>query len=388
MQTISRRRFIEGSAALSLATHPWAAAFAKGLGKHQKLLLVGTQTGRSSTSKGIYAYAFDTSNGDLKQLGVAVESESPTFFVISPDGKYVYSVNEVGHYEGKAGGAVSSFSFDRKNEKLTPINIQSSVGGGPTHIAVDHTGRCVFAANYGGGSVVSFAVNGQGHLSEAVSFVQYEPDASRHERHPHAHWVTLSPDNRFLLVNDLGLDQIHIHRLDASTAKLTLNDPPRWRSGVGYGPRALAFHPNGKWAYCVNELKPRVCVLNWDAQKGELTTAQDISLEPEDYTGRSAPADIVFDKHMRFGYVASRLDDFMATFSISPTNGTLTPINHTPCGGKRPRHLALDPSDGWLLLANQDTDNIAVFARDKRTGHLAETFKSFPIAKPQCLVFV
>ena len=386
MQPMSRRKFVQGSCALSLAATP-LASFAKNLGKHERLLLVGTQTGRGSSSQGIYAYAFNTATGDLKQLGLAVESNSPTFFVLSPDKKFVYSVNEVGRIDGKPGGSVSSFTFDRSNEKLSFINSSSSVGGGPTHIAVDHTGRCVFAANYGGGSVVSFQVNDQGHLSDHVSFVQYEPDASRHERHPHAHWVTLSPDNRFLLVNDLGLDQIHIHRLDASTAKLTLNDPPRWRSGVGYGPRSLTFHPNGKWAYCVCELKPHVYVLNWNAQKGELTTAQDISLEPEDYTGLSAPATIVFDKKMRFGYVASRLDDFMASFSVSPADGKLTPIAHTPCGGKRPRHLALDPTDSWLLLANQDTDNIAVFARDKKNGHLAETFQSFSLSKPMCLVF-
>lgn len=383
---ISRRRFVQGSCALSLSVHPWQA-FAKGLGKHERLLLVGTGTGGKSTSKGIYAYSFDTATGDLKQIGLAVEANSPTFFVLSPDKKFVYSVNESAHVQGQRGGMVSSFTFDEPNDKLTFINSSSSVGGGPTHIAVDHTGHCVFAANYGGGSAVSFAVDGQGHLSEAVSFEQYTPDPSRNERHSHAHRVTVSPDNRFLLVNDLGLDQIHIYRLDASTAKLTLNDPPRWRSGVGYGPRALVFHPNGKIAYCVNELKPRVCVLSWDAQKGELKTIQDISLEPDNYTGLSAPADIVFDKKMRFAYVASRLDDFMATFTVSPTDGTLTPVNHTPCGGKRPRHLAMDPSDGWLLLANQDTNNIAVFARDKKTGHLAETFKSFPIDSPQCLVF-
>lgn len=387
MQMVSRRRFIEGSFALSLSAHPWQA-FAKGLGKHERLLLVGTGTGGKSTSKGIYAYSFDTSTGDLKQLGLAVEAGSPTFFVLSPDKKFVYAVNEAGHLEGKRGGAVSSFTFDRSNDKLGPINSVSSVGAGPTHIAVDHTGRCVFAANYGGGSAVSFTADNQGHLSEAVSFEQYTSDPARHERKSHAHRVTVSPDNRFLLVNDLGLDQIHIYRLDASNAKLTLNDPPRWRSGEGYGPRALIFHPNGKLAYCVNELKPRVCVLSWDTQKGELKTIQDISLEPEDYTGRSAPADIAFDKKMRFAYVASRLDDFTATFSVSPKDGTLTPISHSPCGGKRPRHLAVDPSDGWLLMANQDTNNIAVFSRDKRTGRPAETFKSFPIDSPQCLVFV
>jgi 6-phosphogluconolactonase len=387
MQSISRRRFIQGSCAVSLAAHPWQV-FAKGLGKHERLLLIGTGTDGSSSSKGIYAYAFDTATGDLKQLGLAVAADNPTFFVLSPDKKFAYSVNEVNHFQGKRGGAVSSYTFDQANEKMALINSSSSNGGSPTHIAVDHTGRCVFTANYGGGSAASFAVNDQGHLSEAVSFEQYTADASHPDAKSHAHRVTVSPDNRFLLVNDLGLDQIHIYRLDAATAKLTLNDPPRWRSGEGYGPRALVFHPNGKVAYCVNELKPRVCVLSWDAQKGELKTIQDISLEPEDYKGLSAPADIVFDKKMRFAYVASRLDDFMATFTISPTDGTLTPVNHTPCGGKRPRDLVVDPSDGWLLLANQDTNNIAVFARNKQTGHLAETFKSFPLDSPQCFVFV
>ena len=385
MQKISRRGFIQGSLVLSLGAHPWPA-LAKDLGK-RKLLLVGTQTGEKSTSQGIYAYAFDSATGDLEQIGLAVESSSPTFFVLAPDKKFVYAVSEVRQFEGKPGGAVSSFAFDRKNDKLTLINSSSSLGGGPTHITVDHTGRCVFVANYGGGSVASYLANDQGHLSPSVSFFQYKADKERNERSSHAHHVTVSPDNRFLLVNDLGLDQIHIYRLDAATATITPNDPPMWRSGAGYGPRVLVFHPNGKWAYCVNELKPTVNVLNWDSARGALTTVQDISLVPEGYTGKAAPGDIVFDKQARFAYVTSRLDDFMATFAMSPKDGTLTPINHTSCGGKRPRHLALDPSERWLLIANQDTNNISVFARDERTGHLAESGKSFPLASPMCLVF-
>ena len=159
-------------------------------------------------------------------------------------------------------------------------------------------------------------------------------------------------------------------------------------AATGYGPRALQFHPNGKWAYCVNELNPRVNVLGWDSARGTLTTLQDISLVPEDYHGKAAPSDIAIDKQAGFAYVASRLDDFLATFKISPENGKLTLLEKTSCGGKRPRHIALDPSDGWLLVANQDTDNITVLARDKKSGRLANTGKSFPLARPQCLVFV
>lgn len=249
---------------------------------------------------------------------------------------------------------------------------------------MDKTGRRVFAANYGGGSIASFQANSNGQLSEAISFFQYSADEDKHERKPHAHRVTVSPDNRFLLVNDLGLDVIHVYRLDASTAKLTQHNPPLWRAKTGCGPRALQFHSNGRVAYCVNELKPTINVLGWDSSRGVLTTQQDILLVPEDYNGNAAPANIAFDRKMMFAYVASRLDDFIATVAVSPADGKLTMIGKTSCGGKRPRHLTVDPTDRWLLIANQDTDTIAIFPRDSKTGKLANV----PLSKPQCLVFV
>jgi 6-phosphogluconolactonase len=379
MQQITRRSFLGGASALALGTHPWLALASES--DREQVLLVGTQTAELSTSKGIYGYRFNTATGELTQIGLAIEAENPTFLVLGPHEKFVYAVNEVSQ------GTVSSFSFDKKSMTMQEISKVSSKGAGPTHIAVDHTGRCVFAANYGGGSVASFQVNSDGKLGEAVSFIQYSPDEEKHERKPHAHRVTVSPDNRFLLVNDLGLDVIHVYRLDASTAKLTPNDPPLWRAKTGYGPRALRFHTNGRVAYCVNELKPTVNVLGWNSNSGALTTLQDISLVPEGYSGKAAPSDIAFDRKMDFAYVASRLDDFMATFAVS-TDGELTMIDKTSCGGKRPRHLVLDPTDRWLLVANQDTDTIAVFARDRKTGKLANEGKIFPLSKPQCLVFV
>jgi 6-phosphogluconolactonase len=385
VRQISRRGFIYGSATLSVATRPWFAQAKPNPGSG--LLLVGTQT--SATSKGIYAYAFDAATGNLKQIGLAAEADNPTFLALSPKGDLLFVANEVDHYEGKNSGAVSSYSLDKKGAKLNKINEVPTLGGGTCHVSVDHTGRSVFAANYGGGSAASFSVSIDGHLSPAVSFEQFTGHGPDHERQeaPHAHRVTVSPDNRFLLVNDLGLDEIHIYHLDADTAKLTLNDPPAWKSAPGAGPRALLFHPSGKWAYCVTEMASTVDVLRWDSKRGTLETTQELSLKPEGYQGETAGCDIVLDRRGHFAYVADRFDDIIATFTVSPHDGKLTLLNRVPCGGKVPRHLALDPSGRWLLVANQVSDNITVLARDPASGQLTASAKSFPLSKPQCLVF-
>jgi 6-phosphogluconolactonase len=384
VQRLTRRGFIFGSAAFSLAERV-GFSLAEGFGGGG-LLLVGTQT--SGTSKGIYSYSFEATSGELKALGLATEADNPTFLALDPDGRTVLVANELDTYEGKSGGAVSSYALDRANARLTKVNEVASLGGGPCHVAFDHTGRSAFAANYGGGSAASFLVGVDGRLSSAVSFFQYSgqgPDTNR-QKGPHAHRVTVSPDNRFLLVNDLGLDAIHVYRLDAGTAKLTLNDIPAWHSAPGAGPRALRFHPNGRFAYCVTEMTSSVVVLRWNARPGVLETMQEVAMRPREFQGTTAGADIVIDREARFAYAADRFDNIIVTFAISPDSGRLTLLNRSSCSGEVPRHLALDPSGRWLLVANQASDNIAVLARDVRTGQLAAG-KSFPLSRPQCLVF-
>jgi 6-phosphogluconolactonase len=373
-----------GSAAFSVAGRGgFALAKQSGGGR---LLLVGTQT--SGTSKGIYSYSFDPAAGELGTPGLAAEADNPTFLALAPNGRTVLVANELDTYEGTKSGAVSSYSLDRGSARLVKINQAASQGGGTCHVAFDHTGRSAFAANYGGGSAASFSVGGDGRLSPAVSFFQYTGHGADEKRQkgPHAHRVTVSPDNRFLLVNDLGLDAIHVYRLDAGTAKLTLNDPPAWRSSPGAGPRALRFHPNGRFAYCVTEMASSVVVLRWDARPGVLETVQEVVMRPPEFQGVTAGDDIVIDGEARFAYAADRFDDIIVAFSISPESGRLTLLNRTSCGGKVPRHLTLDPSGRWLLVANQASDNIAVLARDTRTGQLTAG-KSFPLSKPQCLLF-
>lgn len=381
---MSRRRFVQSSSAVALGAGSWAS-FAKPAG--ERLLFVGSQT--TNGSKGIYAYNFNSATGELTEKGLAAEAEMPTFLALSPNQKTLFAANELDEYEGKKSGAISSFTIDRKSAKLMKINEVSAGGPGTCHVSVDHTGKCAFVANYGGGSAASFAVDKTGKLSEGVSFFQYEGHGPKPQQTgPRGHRVSVSPDNRYLFVNDLGLDEIHVYHLDAATAKLTAQNPPAWKAKPGSGPRALRFHPNGRWAYCLNEVGSSVNVLDWDARKGVFTTAQLISTVPEGHTGPSAPSEIVIDKSGRFVYAANRLDDFLVSFSVSPTDGKLTLMERTSCGGKTPRHIALDPTEKWLLVANQETDNLSVFARDAKTGKLSNEGKSFPLSRPQCILFV
>jgi 6-phosphogluconolactonase len=380
---MTRRRFLQGSAAFAAATHP-LGLLAQRTTRHP--LFVGTQTGRGS--KGIYAYSFDSATGELAQVGLAAEAENPTFLAFSPDKHFLLVANELDEYQGKKSGAVTSFRVNAGATKLTKINEVSAGGPGTCHVSFDHMGHCAFAANYGGGSAASFRVDRTGRLSDAVSLFEYSGHGPKPQQAgPRGHRVTVSPDNRFLFVNDLGLDEIHVYHLDAATAKLTPQAPPAWKALPGSGPRALVFHPNGRWAYCANEVGSSVNVLNWDAKNGVLTTAQLISTVPEGHTGPSAPSEIIIDKAGRFVYVANRLDDFMVSFSVSPTDGKLTLLERTSCGGKVPRHVALDPTEKWLIVADQVTDDLAVFARDPKTGKLSNEGKRFPLSRPQCIVF-
>jgi 6-phosphogluconolactonase len=382
----SRRKALKGLAIAPLAARAWLAEASEA--KSSRTLFVGTQT--AAGSKGIYSYKWDPAKGELEALGVAAAAENPTFLALSPDGKYMYAANELDSFQGKKGGGVSSFTVDAKAGRLTAVNAVSSTGAGTCHVTVDKTGRAVFCANYTGGSAASFHVGAGGALSEAVSSFQYSghgPVTDRQEA-PHAHRVTVSPKNDFVLVNDLGLDCIHVYRLDAATAKLTANDPPQWNATPGSGPRALRFHPNGRWAYCVNEIVPSVEVLRWDGQAGTLVSVQKIELTPADYKkGDSTASEIVLDSAGRFAYAANRGVDELVTFSVDSATGKITFLGRMAYGGKTPRHIALDPTERWLLTADEDSDGISVIRRDAKTGMLASTRKTFAISKPQCLVF-
>ncbi|MGA2154769.1 MAG: lactonase family protein, partial [Bryobacteraceae bacterium] len=253
-----------------------AAAAAQGA---ELLAFSGSNPGGGA--KGIYAYRFDTTSGELKPAGLAVETTNPSFLAVGANGQFLYAVNEVG---GK--GMVSAFSIDRAAARLTLINQVSSKGGGPCHLALDATGHWLAVANYGTGSVAVLPVGADGKLGEAAGFDQHHGSSVNRARQegPHAHEAVFSPDNRYLLVPDLGLDQILVYRFDASKGTIAPNDPPFAVVAPGSGPRHLAFHPNGKVVYVLNEIASTVTAFHYDAAKGALQDFQTVSALPAHFT--------------------------------------------------------------------------------------------------------
>lgn len=382
MKRISRRSFVQGSAVAMLAQGVGIReAEAAGRGE---LVLVGT--GTSGPDGGVFGFTLDPATGEMTLRGLAAAAQKPSFLAISPNKRFVFAVEEVGQMLGAHSGGLMSFAFDEGTGSLTKVSEVLSAGTGPCHVATDHTGRCVFVANYSGGSAASYTVSPKGELSEAVTRLAYEghgPD--KRQEASHAHRATVSPGNGFVMINDLGLDRIHVYKLNAMTAELTANDPPEWRSKAGAGPRALRLHPNGTTAYCLCELSSTVYVLRWDENAGTLTTVQEIALDPTKAT--TSAAEIVITKAATFAYASNRGDNTLTTFSVA-ADGRLTFVAKSPCGGKTPRHIALDPTERWLLAMNQGSNTIVVFARDMKTGRLAETGKSFAQESPQCALFV
>jgi 6-phosphogluconolactonase len=354
------------------------------------LFYVGTYTEEGSKSKGIYAYRYDGATGEITALGLAAETTNPSFVALHPNGKFLYAVNEVGNYKGPNSGGVSAFSIDHATGKLTFLNEVASRGADPCYITVDRTGKFVLVANYTGGSVAVFPVLTDGRLGEASSFVQHTghgPNAERQEG-PHAHSIDLSPDNRFAMVDDLGLDEVLVYKFDGAKGTLTANDPAFTKVDAGAGPRHFALHPSGKFAYVVAEMGHTVTAFSNDAANGRLQVLQTISTLPADFKGRNDDAEIVVHPSGKFLYASNRGDDSIVIYAIDGSKGTLTQVGKVSTGGKEPRNFEIDPTGKLLFAENQKSDNVVVFRIDQKTGQLAPTGKVLDVGAPVCLRFV
>jgi 6-phosphogluconolactonase len=356
------------------------------------LVYVGTYT--AGTSKGIYNYHFDPKTGQLTPIGVAAEVVNPSFLVTDPQHRFLYAVTEMGQARGpdayKTNGSISSFSIDRKTGALTFLNKIDSGGGGPCHLVVDKTGKMLFVANYGSGSVASFAIKPDGSIGERTGFDQHtglSVDPAR-QKGPHAHAVVLSPDNRFLFVPDLGTDQIKIYRVDAAKGTFTPNDPPFATVKAGYGPRHFTFGRGAKFAYAVCEMGSSVAVFSYDAAKGSLTPVQTISNLPLDFKGVDNSAEIEVDRSGRFLYASNRGNDSITVFAIDPVKGTLTQVQLVPTQGNMPRNFAIDPTGKYLIAANQKSNNMVVFSIDPKDGQLKPAGQTLDISSPVDILFV
>jgi 6-phosphogluconolactonase len=332
-------------------------------------------------SNGIYAYSFDAATGKLGAIGKVGEVVNPSFLATDRNYRFIYAVSEV---EGKVNGGVAAFSIDRKNGSLKFLNGASSAGEAPCHLAVDKTGKMLVVANYGTGSISAFPLEHDGRLGAMSALMQAHGSSVNQERQegPHAHEVVISADNRLVYVPDLGLDQIRIYRLDPSQAKLAASEPAFAKEETGSGPRHMAFHPSGKFAYVLSELKSQVTVLS------NLEPIQTVPTVPPGYSGENAPAEIEIDKAGKFVYASNRGHDSIAVFAINDPSGTLKQIEIVPTQGKEPRGMQIDPTGHFLFVGNQKSNQFVIFRIDPKTGQLTSTGQAIEAPTPVAFQFV
>ncbi len=365
-----------------------AAALLAAAAPNQYIVYIGTYTNQAS--KGIYAWRFDASSGRLDPLGVAAETANPSFLAIHPNHRYLYAVSEVSNFEGKRSGAVAAFTIDAKTGKLAPLNKVSSGGTGPCFVSVDRSGNYVLAANYNSGSVAALPIKENGSLGEASSVIQHKGSGADPKRQagPHAHSINLSPDNKFAIAADLGLDEVLVYHFDAGTGSLKPNDPPFTKVAPGAGPRHFAFHPTGKFAYVINEMASTVTAFDWDAARGTLKEIQTAGTLPKGFTGETTTAEVQVHPSGKFLYGSNRGHDSIAVFRIAPGKGTLTLVENVSTQGKIPRNFGIDPTGAWLFAANQNTASVVVFKIDANTGRLTPAGKVLEVGSPVCVKFL
>lgn len=358
--------------------------------KNDVLVYFGTYIG--GKSKGIYVSRLEAGSGALSTPQLVAETPNPSYLAIHPTNHFLYAANEVRSFEDKETGSVSAFGVDRASGTLTPLNQQASAGRAPAYLVVDKSGRNVLVANYGGGSVAVLPIAPDGTLKPASASVQHTGSSVVPGRQsaPHAHSLTVDPANRFAYAADLGLDKVLIYRFDAEQGSLVPNDPPFVAVAPGAGPRHFAFHPNGRFAYVINEIDVTVTAFTTDLQGGSLTELQTVSTLPPGQaveTGFST-ADVQVHPSGRFLYGSNRGHDSIVVFAIDQETGRLTHVENRSTEGSTPRGFGIDPSGTFLLAANQRSDSVVVFRIDQQTGRLAPTGHTIEVGSPVCVKFV
>jgi 6-phosphogluconolactonase len=343
---------------------------------------VGTYT-KPDGSKGIYRFTLDLESGRLGGGDLAAEAKNPSFLAVHPSGEFLYSANEL-----DGSGGVTAFAIN-DDGSLKLLNQQSSKGAGACHVWVDGAGKNVLVANYGGGNIAALPIHEDGSIGEATGFVQHTGSSVNpaRQKEPHAHSVYTDGDDRFVYACDLGTDRVYIYKFDSEKGTLAPNEPAAGILAPGSGPRHLAFHPAGGYAYVINELLNTIDVFKHDADTGALDPVQTVDTLPDDFDGTNTTAEIFVHPSGRFLYGSNRGHDSIAVYVINEQTGKLNLVDHTHTGGKAPRNFAIDPTGMWLIAANQQTNDIFVFKIDPATGKLTETGQTAKVGAPVCVLF-
>ena len=353
-----------------------------------QLVYLGTYT-RGSDSEGIYVCRLNLSTGELTDLKLAAKTKNPSFLAIHPGGKLLYSVSEIADFNGKRTGAISAFSIDPSSGGLGFLNKKPSGGGGPCHLVVDHGGKNVLVANYGGGSVNVLPIGASGRLADPTGFVQHKGSSvnQRRQKGPHAHSINLDVKGHFAFAADLGLDKVLVYRFDGSKGTLVPNKVPSVSVAPGSGPRHFAFRPDGRFAYVINEMLSTVTAFSYDAKAGVLSPVQTITTLPADFKGKgNSTAEVQVSPDGRLLFGSNRGHDSIAVFAIDKSTGRLSPLGNQSTGGKTPRNFGVDPTGRFLLAANQNSGTVLVFRINEKG--LSPTKFKLEIPRPVCVKFL
>jgi 6-phosphogluconolactonase len=338
-----------------------------------ELVLVG------SGKENISAFWLDLETGALRSIGEVAKITAPSFIAVSPNQKYLYAITEV-----QKDPVVNAYRLDGATGHLDLINSQPTGGTGPCFVQVDPKGKDVLVANYTGGSVSAFPIEADGSLGGRTAFAQDSGSSvnSGRQEGPHAHCIVTDPDDKYVFACDLGIDKVMIFKFDRTKGTWEPNDPPSASVKPGSGPRHIAFSPDRRNAYVVNELASTVTAFNYDRRAGTLTEFADYPMLPDGFSGQNYASEVTVDAAGRFVYAANRGNDSIALFTRDAKTGALTFIERAPTGGKFPRSFEIDPTGAFLIAANQDSDSIVVFRIDSKTGRLQPTGNTASSNKP------
>jgi 6-phosphogluconolactonase len=352
----------------------------------KEILYIGTFSVRGS--EGIYVLEFDPDVPALKVLQAIPTKESPSYVEIHPSGKFLYSANR-GSVDGivKTNGSVSSFSIDPLTGRLHAINGQQAFGLGPCHIGINPAGTFAVVSHFHAGTLAVYPLLDDGSMGTMTDSIRYSGKGldPQRQNQPHIHSATFAPGNQAIIVADLGTDKIYSYRTDLINGKLVPSSQSSISTKPGTGPRHLAFHPNGKNFYLAEEISSTVAVFGYDKKTGTVEIVEDeIRSLPQNFNGKNSAADIQISPDGKFVYVSNRGHNALAIFSVLK-NGKLKLIGHQDVMGKTPRFHFFDKTGEFLLVANQDSDNITVFKKDSRTGMLTFTGVDFKLPSPVCI---
>jgi 6-phosphogluconolactonase len=362
---------------LALFVFMWAVAPTSAEPKTE-LVFVG------SGKKNIETFRLDLVSGALTRDGLAAEIAHPSFLSIAPNHKFLYSISEGGNAEASG---ISAFAIDASAGKLTFLNRQPAGGSGPCYVEVDATGKCALIANYGSGSFAAFPLAENGEVQPVSAFIQDHGSSVNPQRQegPHGHCLVAGPGGKFAYGRDLGLDKVMIFKLDAQQGMLVPAEPAFTQTKPGAGPRHIAFHPNGRWAFVINEMGSTLSVFACDSSSGALREIQTLSTLPDGFSGQSTCAEVAVHPSGKFVYGSNRGDDSIVVFACDPRSGRLTFIERVPTGGKTPRQFEIDPTGRYLLAGNQDSNTVVVFRIDVASGRLQPTGSQVQTDNPMCV---